>query len=235
LNQVRYEREPGWLLGTHRTRRVLVQGLWIHGSTGAGPVETGSAAAQPFCRAAVLLAAQEGFPFGAATLYWLLRDPRFSERTGWTEKTVTSVRALMEAERARTGQYVSVLTAAVEAMDPMMRAEKGVDDPNVEVFMDRAEQLAGLSGHRPDVQWRLANLVWRLANVARRHNRPDVLSRVELATRRWNNLLAEPAAARWFEEALMAEAPAFRTTGVRRISSDAFERDYHRVGPEPST
>jgi hypothetical protein len=112
----------------------------------------------------------------------------------------------------------------------LLAARAKLDDSSIKAFQEASERIAQLAGNRPDVQWRLANLIWRMVNIARRHNRSDVVGTLEAACDRWTAVVDEPAFARWLAEAMTAEAPIFRTAGVRLVSSAQLMQQFRKVG-----
>jgi hypothetical protein len=216
LNRYRYEREPGWRFGTHHDRRGVVEAMWKDGTT------TGGANGRVLARGAVLLAAEEGFPYGAATVRWLVRDPAFASLTGLAPADMAPLISLLDEEDGRTRAFVALLGRAKLALDALL-TQTTIDGALLQGLIVELERIATLAAQRPDVQWRLANLTWRLAVTARRRGRPDVEGLLNAAVSRWKVGLNEATAARWLDEAMSADAPELRTSGFRTVpDSEAF-------------
>jgi hypothetical protein len=211
LNLYRYEREPTWL-GTHRSRRALVEELWRRAAF---------AAERDLCnllaRAALLLAAEEGPPFGLATVHWLASRASFNGLTGLGDETVPEIVSELDREHGITGRFVASLNAAKDALDAVLGEQSAIDDDVLRRLVAALESMASLAEVRPDIQWRLANLIWRLANTARVRGRRDVLVSLESSVARWKASLRDLAADRWLDEAMTAPAPSLRGSGLQRV------------------
>jgi hypothetical protein len=210
LNPFRYERDVGWRWGTHLTRRQLVEELWRRSAVPS----LGAATA----RAAFLLALEQGFPFGFATMLYLLGEPSFEATTGWDHQPLAAVRSLVEGERRRNGTFAKEAQRAAESIRRMIDRGDGMDDEDVMRFFAAAEKLSQLCNDRPDVQMRLANLTWRVCNLSRSRGRLDVLDQLRSAAARWSASVSEPHLSRWLQEAVDAPPREIRTAGNKRVA-----------------
>jgi hypothetical protein len=214
LNLYLYERDPAWRFGTHRSRRKLIEEFWTRADSAPDRESAASLA-----RAAVLLAAEERPPFGLATVRWLANRPSFKDLTGLADANVTAIVSELDREDLTTRSFVASLNRAKDAMDALLADHSGVDDAIANRLIAEFESIAALATSRPDIQWRLANMVWRLANTARARGRNDLVDSLRTSVSRWKATLAEASATRWLDEAMTAPAPPLRTSGFRRVMS----------------
>jgi len=214
LNLYLYERDRAWRFGTHRSRRKLIEELRARAASAPDP-ELGTSLA----RAAVLLAAEEGPPFGLATVRWLANRPSFKDSTGLADAQLTAIVSELDREDLTTRSFVASLKRAKDLMDALLADQAGLDEDVASRLVTELDSIAALATRRPDIQWRLANMVWRLANTARARGRSDVVDSLQTSVSQWKATLEETSATRWLDEAMTAAAPPLRTSGFRRVMS----------------
>src|SRR5439155_5674213 len=158
-------------------------------------------------RAALLLAVQERFLTGTAPAIRLIAETDFATLTGWSSTIIAQLTALAEAETTRTASFTTALISATEELQRVFTNSAGhISGPQHDAVVAFLESMALQARHRPDMQWRLANFVWRLANLARSGGSAELLDRLRRRTDSWKRRIGDAVFDRWIEEAFSEEA-----------------------------
>jgi hypothetical protein len=220
LHPYRHQKEPTWRWGSFRGRVALAEELWSVARATAGQTPRGAQHA----RAALLLAMQERFITGPATAMWLLAQPDFLNLTNWSPDVTVQITKLARAEHERTAAFSKAVFDAATQMQRVFTDSGGrINSPQYGAIVLALSAMARQTRHRPDVQWRLANFVWRLANLARTAGSTELSNQLRATTDGWKREISDPTFDRWAEEAFSEQAD-IKTPGMTIISPDELAR-----------
>lgn len=219
----RHQREdPGWKLGTYKTRREIIDRLW---NRAQAQRSNDLAKAGDDARAAVLLAAQEAFQYAPATVAFLVDQPDFDELTQWPATQLRKLRDLLANEQAVAATFVAHLNAAADATEALITLPSSTLDPTtLGTLLSTMDQMVSLGGNRPDVLWRVANFAWRIAGLARSRSDAEATNELKSRIERWSNATAFPHFRAWLNEAITAQSPPPKTTGFKRLTGAEFQK-----------
>ncbi len=217
LHPYRHQKESDWRWGSFGERVRLVNELY----TSARAAQGGTPDAVRYSRAAVLLAVQERFITGPAPALRLLEEADFAMLSGWPPKIMSQLAGIAQAESSRSAVFAAAVMTAATALQRVFTDFGGrLGEQQYDAVVSSLSTMARVAPHRPDVQWRLANFVWRLANLARASGSSSLTQRLRDITNQWKPQVGDPVFDRWIEEAF-AEQAEIRTPGISIISAEA--------------
>jgi hypothetical protein len=212
----RYQHEHGWPYGSYEQRDALVRQLLADARQAASEPQRRAAA-----RAAVLLAAQEGFLFGATWLLRLTREKDIDQLVPWTAAQMRRLRERLDEERGQTSRHLAHFRVATSTLKMLIeQPAPGLDPRLVDDFVAAMGRMLEEAENRPEFQWRVANHAWLLVNLAAAREQQPVIEQVRAAAGQWRAATPTPEFGRWLDAAFTTPWPAAQTNGVAFVSSD---------------
>lgn len=222
----RHQREdPGWKLGTYKTRRELVDRLWNRAVARQASDPT---RARDDARAALLLAAQDAFQYAPATVAFLVDQPQFDQLTQWTPAQLAALRELIGREQAISSTTIAHLNSAADTLESLIADAGSTMDPQkMETLLGILDQLVALGADRPHIAWRVANFTWRVASLARARSDNDAMEQLKSRVAQWCTDISFPHFQGWLSEAINAQSPPPKTAGFKRMTLAEFKMHVH--------
>jgi hypothetical protein len=190
--------------------------------------------ARKYARAAVLLAAQDSFPYGTVSLWRFVHDPEFEALSGWPAEKITVMRERLAEDRRQAAVCTKYMLAAGEACSALIRVPAGLEPAQVEAMMTALEGMAASAGARYELHLEHAKLVWKLANLARARGAQDVLERLRAAVNRRSASSKDQTIGRWLSEALSDIGPVPTDVGFKMVLRRQLGR-LRRTAEAPAT
>jgi hypothetical protein len=201
---IAYQSSPDWRYGTFPRRDRLRNRMLDHALDGSLPPQD----QRLYARAAIALAAQDASLFGLTTLRTILEAPRITRVAGLNDADLATVLAASKAIEEQGKVFVSHLVQVRRAMEGASPSQstRGAVAEIAQAF----RAMAPLAHDRPDLQWHLANHVWRYKARAGAAADPLIAD--------LNAELRSPHFAKWVAESTVLPPPAPRP--VRRITHE---------------
>jgi hypothetical protein len=214
LGFYRHQRsDPGWTLGTYQSRLNLRTTLWQQAAEQKDP-QAGLA----YARAAFLLATQEAFQFGLTSCFRLASLPEFIAISKWPKERIDNVRRFLRNDAGVSKLFGNFL---IDLANPLQRlidsSSEQLNRTDLGEVVGIIDRLALLAGSRPDIQWRIANTLWRLLNLS--SGDASAMAILNTKSDEWNTLVNDSNLSRWLAEAREAVSVRPRTIGYRLMSS----------------
>jgi hypothetical protein len=216
---------PGdvWDYGTARERRQLAMHLWKVAQASA-PHDPKKG--QDYARAAVLLAAHEGFRMGPWAVHVIITP--LDHFVSIAALTADQGSALFDVDKGIKGDMQrsdDVSTTAMDATDmltthPEKSAVDSTKDALVAIGKWRAAVMGNLAG-----TYEVIYELWTLRNIARQRGSDESLSAVNEYLKVWREGVSSPTLARWLDEAKTTSGAAPKVARVMHIDTASLNKN----------
>jgi hypothetical protein len=177
------------------------------------------------------LAGQEAFNFAGASVLFLLNQPEYERTANWPTNKMIALRKLMADEQQSMSEFVSQLRSAADALQFLIGDTRSVlDSEKLAQLLTVIDGIAHLAPSRKLMQWRIANLAWRIRNLAHAKSDASAIAALSAGARRWSELISDSHFDRWLKEALAREAPPLKTVGFRILTPEQFTKRAPTLG-----
>jgi len=210
-------RDGSWPYGSHFRRAMLIEEM-IQRAQALG--STSAEDATTHALGAMFFAAQEYYFFGTPIARKICFSAELSRLLRWDAERLAKLKAILTADHEITESIVAPLRSAVTALESLIAAGTSqVDRQVTTTCLSSLDEMTGWIANRPDLQWRVANLTWRLANFARVSSANDVLETLKQNSTRWAQAVNDHEFPRWISDAITRPGPTPKSAGLRFVSA----------------
>lgn len=214
----RFERNPSWSYGTTTSRLLVIEELL---ALAAAAQATSATNARQLALGALLLAGQEGCFAGGAAISRVLSSPVCQATVELPSEQIARLRESISANARETASAAGPLATVANVFSLLFNDSSTVWDTPSSDIIRALDALASLAQKYPNIAWRLANLAWRFKCFAQARNQPAAAEAITHAIDRWQKLMPDVDAQRWFAEAANRPGPAPRSAGIKVLTAAA--------------
>lgn len=150
---------PDWPYGNLAQHRAMSDSMWDQAEA---LQQTAPTASKEYARAALLLEVQDGFWSGFASLHWRLSRPRAQQLMGLNDAQFQQLWAHQSVYQRIFDAYSAYFSGPFYDLTEMKPSGQAPDRQSVVDAVALLEQMSVFGSNRPEIQWRIAEHLWRL-------------------------------------------------------------------------